>query len=74
MYVWRADRRYPYGVGSVIAYLSDGVGGTAVGDLGGVRAVGGNSRHDLSGVGDVAVGRGASGSGKNGSSGELHLD
>jgi hypothetical protein len=53
--------------------LSDGIGGAAVGDLGGRGAEGGDSRDDLSGVGHVAPGVGASNGSKNGSERELHF-
>lgn len=40
----------------------------------GGRAEGGQGRDDLGDVGDVLVGRGASGEGEDGGSGELHFD
>lgn len=54
--------------------LSDGVGRAAMGDLGGLGAVGGDGRDDLSGVGHIAPGVGASDGSKDGSSRELHFD
>lgn len=53
--------------------LSHGVGGAAIGDLSGLRAVGGDSGDDLGGVGHVAPSVGTSDGSKNGSSGELHF-
>lgn len=55
------------------SYLSDGVGGAAILDSGGLGAVGGDGSDDLGGVGDVLEGVGAGGEGKDGS-GELHFD
>lgn len=55
------------------SYLSHGVGLGAVGDLGGVRAVRGVGVDDLSDDSLVAPGGGASGSGKNDGSSELHF-
>ena len=56
-----------------MSYLSDGVGGAAIADLSGTRAVGGDGSDNLGGVGHVAPGVGASGSGKDGGSRELHF-
>lgn len=56
-----------------VSYLSDGVGSAAIADLGGIRAVGGDGSDNLGGVGHVAPGVGASGSGKDGGSRELHF-
>ena len=55
------------------SYLSDGVGGAAIADLSGTGAPGGDGSDDLGGVGHVAPGVGASGSGKDGGSRELHF-
>jgi len=55
--------------------LGDGVGLVGVGQGGGRRAVGGVGSHDLSGVGDIATGRGGDGTNKSSSnSEELHFD
>lgn len=58
------------------AGLGDGVGLVTVGDLGGLRAVGGVLVNDLGDDSDVAsvAGGGASGSGEDSSDSELHLD
>ena len=54
------------------SYLSHGVGVGAVGDGGGLRAVGDVGLNDLSDDGNV-VGHGASGDGENSGSSELHF-
>jgi hypothetical protein len=55
--------------------LGDGVGLVGVGQGGGRRAVGGVGSHDLSGVSDIATGRGGDGTSKSSSnSEELHFD
>lgn len=56
------------------SYLSHGVGHASVDDLGGRRAVGGESGNDLGNVGSVGPGLDTSNGGKNGGSGELHFD
>lgn len=57
-------------------HLSDGVGDTVVGDLGGSWAVGGVLRDDVGNVdGTVGLGRGTGDEGSSsGSNGETHLD
>lgn len=59
-----------------LPYLSDGVGGAAIGDLCGLGAEGGDGSDDLGGVDGRVLGPGVgtSGNGENGSGGELHLD
>lgn len=54
--------------------LSDGVGHAVVSQEGGLRAVGGQGRDDLGGVGHVRGGGGSGGQSQDGGSGELHLD
>lgn len=61
---------------SAFTYLRDGVGGAAVGELGGLRAVGGEGSDDLSHIVDSGILRNGntsetSGSGNNS---ETHLD
>jgi hypothetical protein len=57
-----------------VAYLSDRVRGTAVGDLSSGRAVGGDGSHDLGRVRDVGPGVDSANGGEDDSSGELHFD
>jgi hypothetical protein len=59
-----------------LSYLSDGVGGAAIGDLCGLGAEGGDGSDDLGGVDGriLGPGVGTSGNGENGNGGELHLD
>lgn len=68
-----SQRSLPRVSGETVSYLGDGVSVAAMGDLSGARAVGGDGSDNLGGVGHVAPGVGASGSGKDGGSRELHF-
>lgn len=63
----------PTGAQAGSAYLSDGDGLGAIGDGGGLRAVGRDHIDDLGDVGHVVVGRNGGSESEDGS-GELHFD